>query len=364
MAWDPRPSSKCSRRNWARHYIPAIPTDFAADLAVALALADAADALTMPRFRARDLHVETKPDLTPVSEADRSVEAALRERLAKDRPDDGVLGEELGEAGAGAARRWIVDPIDGTMSYVRGVPVWATLIALEADGEMSVGVVSAPALGRRWWGAKGLGAFADGEAIQVSEIHALEDAHVCAPNERYFESGNRPRPTGLVDGWRTITRRAWRLVGFADFWGHMLVAEGAIDVIVSGHDPQSADTKRLPFAEAAFGAVDVVAHPVGDPLRELLSRQPARGFEREVGEERAGAVEAGQLAASGVLLAAPDAPAPPAEAAAAAKVTATASINGADVVYGKRSAREGVDLVFRVDDLAAGYHRTKIAPAG
>lgn len=186
----------------------------------------------MPRFRARDLHVETKPDLTPVSEADRAVEAALRERLAADRPDDGVLGEEMGESGEGASRRWIVDPIDGTMSYVRGVPAWATLLALESAGEMVVGVVSAPALGRRWWAAKGSGAFADGDPIQVSDVRALEDAHVCAPNERYFESGTRPRRPGLDAGWREIARRCWRPVGFADFWGHMLVAEGAADAMI------------------------------------------------------------------------------------------------------------------------------------
>jgi histidinol-phosphatase len=186
----------------------------------------------MPRFRAHDLHVETKPDLTPVSEADRAVETALRERLAADRSDDGVLGEEMGEIGTGSPRRWIVDPIDGTMSYVRGVPAWATLLALEADGVLVLGVVSAPALNRRWWGAKGLGAFADGDPIRVSEVHALEDAHVIAPNERYFESGNRARAPGLADGWRAIARKAWRPVGFADFWGHMLVAEGAADVMV------------------------------------------------------------------------------------------------------------------------------------
>jgi len=180
----------------------------------------------MPRFRARDLHVETKPDLTPVSEEDRAVEAALRERLAADRPDDGVLGEEMGESGEGASRRWIVDPIDGTMSYVRGVPAWATLLALEVDSEMVIGVVSAPALGRRWWAAKGSGAFADGEQIHVSDIRSLEDAHVVAPNERYFEK------RGLDAGWRTIARKCWRPVGFADFWGHMLVAEGAADAMI------------------------------------------------------------------------------------------------------------------------------------
>lgn len=159
------------------------------------------------------------------------MEDTIRSRLAHDRAGDAVLGEERGESGEGP-RRWIVDPIDGTMSYVRGVPAWATLLALEVDGEVVVGVVSAPALGRRWWAARGSGAFADGDRIRVSEVHRIEDAQVCAPNERYFESGNRPRLPGLADGWRSIARRAWRSVGFADFWGHMLVAEGAVDVMI------------------------------------------------------------------------------------------------------------------------------------
>ncbi|MEX0664539.1 MAG: histidinol-phosphatase [Acidimicrobiia bacterium] len=203
-----------------------MPPDLESDLALALALADAADAITMPRFRAHDLHVETKPDLTPVSEADRAVEQAIRERLAVDCPDDGILGEEMGESGAGAPRRWIIDPIDGTKSYVRGVPVWATLLALEVDGDLVVGVVSAPALGRRWWAARGQGAFADGDPIRVSKVHDLADAQVCAPNEREFEWRE------LDAAWREIARRCWRPVGFADFWGHMLVAEGAADAMI------------------------------------------------------------------------------------------------------------------------------------
>ena len=208
-----------------------IHADLRSDLELALELADAADVITTSRFRAHDLHVEQKPDLTPVSEADHAVEDAIRARLADERPSDAVLGEEQGHSGEGP-RRWIVDPIDGTMSYVRGVPAWATLLALEVDDEVVVGVVSAPALGRRWWAARGGGAFADGDPIRVSEVHVLEDAHVCAPNERYFESGNGARPAGLADGWRSIARRAWRPVGFADFWGHMLVAEGAVDVMI------------------------------------------------------------------------------------------------------------------------------------
>ena len=160
-----------------------------------------------------------------MSEADRAVEEALRQRLERERPHDAVVGEEYGVTGSGD-RRWIVDPIDGTKSYVRGVPAWATLLALEVGGETVVGVVSAPALGRRWWASRGGGAFADGEPIHVSDVEALGDAHVCAPNEREFER------VGLGDGYRAIARACWRPAGFADFWGHVLVAEGAVDVMV------------------------------------------------------------------------------------------------------------------------------------
>jgi histidinol-phosphatase len=205
--------------------LPIIDADLDDDLVLALALSDTADALTMRRFRAEDLRVETKPDQTPVSEADHAVETMLRDRLGSERPGDAILGEEFGLAGSGA-RRWIIDPIDGTMSFVRGVPAWATLLALEVDAQVVIGVVSAPALGRRWWARRGGGAFADGAAISVSGVHALEDAHVCAPAERYFDDA------GLGVPYRTLTRRCWRAAGFADFWGHVLVAEGAVDVMV------------------------------------------------------------------------------------------------------------------------------------
>jgi histidinol-phosphatase len=177
------------------------------DLAYALELADLADSLTLPRFRALDLRVDTKPDLTPVSDADRAVEEAIRARVAKDRDGEGVLGEEYGDDGTAA--RWIVDPIDGTRNYVRGVPVWGTLIALERDGELRVAVASAPALGRRWWASRGGGAFADGDPIQVSAIARLEDA---------VWSGV-PAP-----------RDVWHSRDLGDFWQHVLVAEGAVDV--------------------------------------------------------------------------------------------------------------------------------------
>jgi histidinol-phosphatase len=169
------------------------------DLALAHMLADTADAIAMPRFRARDLHVTAKPDLTPVTDADTAVEKALRATLARARPRDGFLGEEYGatEAAAGpSSRQWVVDPIDGTKNFVRGVPIWATLIALMEGGEPVVGLVSAPALGRRWWAAKSHGAY-----------------------------------IGRLDAMLDLLRRCWRQRAYGDFYGYMLVAEGAVDVM-------------------------------------------------------------------------------------------------------------------------------------
>ena len=197
----------------------------AADLALALELADLADALTLPRFRAADLVVETKPDLTPVTEADRAAEDALRERLAGVRPGDGVLGEERGETGHGP-RRWVLDPIDGTKNYARGIPVWATLVALEVDGEPVVGVVSAPALGARWWAARGHGAFRDGTPVRVSAVERVEDAHLAYDSVPDFEA------EGNADAFLALARRCWRSRGFGDFWSHVLVADGSIDVAI------------------------------------------------------------------------------------------------------------------------------------
>ncbi len=213
-----------------------------------MALSDAADALTMPRFRAADLRVDTKPDQTPVSEADHAVETMLRDRLGVERPDDAILGEEFGEAGSGS-RRWVIDPIDGTKSFVRGVPAWATLLALEVDAHAVVGVVSAPALGRRWWARKGGGAFADGTPISVSGVHTIEDTHLCAPAERYFDDA------GLGDEYRALARRCWRAAGFADFWGHVLVAEGAVDVMVEPILARWDIAALRPIVEEAGGRV-------------------------------------------------------------------------------------------------------------
>jgi histidinol-phosphatase len=187
-----------------------------ADLDFALALADEADALSLPRFRAVDLRVETKPDLTPVTDADRTVERALREPIARERPGETVLGEEEGDEGGDV--RWILDPIDGTKNFSRGIPVWASLIALERDGVVVCGVASAPALGHRWWAARGEGAYRDGERIGVSKIARLEEATVS-----FSRSGLRdPRTIELA-------LAAWHAQPFSDFWAHLLVAEGGVD---------------------------------------------------------------------------------------------------------------------------------------
>jgi histidinol-phosphatase len=193
-----------------------------ADLEFAHALADIADELSLARFRALDLKVETKADMTPVTEADRAIERALRERIASQRPGDAILGEEEGASGEGA-RRWILDPIDGTRNYSRGIPVFATLIALEHDFELVLGVVSAPALGRRWWAARGEGAFANGERIHVSGVGKIEDAVV---SYGWGEAGEKSG---------ALIRRAWHARSFGDFWQHVLVAEGSVDIAV---DPE------------------------------------------------------------------------------------------------------------------------------
>jgi histidinol-phosphatase len=185
------------------------------DLELALRLADTADAISLPLFRT-GLAVELKADATPVTEADRRVEAELRRLLAEERPEDALLGEEEGASGDGA-RRWILDPIDGTRNYTRGIPIWATLIALADGGVVQVGVVSAPALGRRWWAERGGGAFAGGRRIHVSGVDRIEDAVLTFALDR-------PLPA--------IAERAWHVRGIGDFWAHMLVAEGAVDAAV------------------------------------------------------------------------------------------------------------------------------------
>ncbi|UUV35265.1 histidinol-phosphatase [Amycolatopsis roodepoortensis] len=197
------------------------------DLELATRLADAADAITTARFRALDLAVEHKPDRTPVTDADTAVEDAIRAILAADRPDDAVLGEERGGTAA-TGRAWVLDPIDGTKNFLRGVPVWATLIALVEDGTPVVGMISAPLLGRRWWAADGDGAWMSDSAgarrISVSKVASLEDAYLSTTDlNSWVEYHSREKYLDLVNA-------CWESRAFGDFWHHCLVAEGALDV--------------------------------------------------------------------------------------------------------------------------------------
>ena len=198
------------------------------DLRLAHVIADQVDALTMSRFTAADLVVQTKPDLTPVSDADRGAEEMIRNQLRRTRPRDAVLGEEFGSSGHGA-RQWVVDPIDGTKNFVRGVPVWATLIAL-LDGRRPVlGVVSAPALGRRWWAASGTGAWTGrslsrARRIAVSGVRTLPDASLSYASLRGWDD------IGRGGAFLDLVNTVWRSRAYGDFWSYMLVAEGAVDV--------------------------------------------------------------------------------------------------------------------------------------
>ena len=194
-----------------------------------LMLADRADTLTRARFGALNLRVDTKPDLTPETDADRAVESNLREALGRDRPGDSILGEEFGGTTTFSGRQWVIDPIDSTKNFVRGVPVWASLIALLEDGVPSVGVVSAPALQRRWWAARGQGAFAavDGappRRLSVSSVAQLGSASLS------FSSLSGWAQRGLRDRFIALTDAVWRVRAYGDFLSYCLVAEGAVDI--------------------------------------------------------------------------------------------------------------------------------------
>ena len=201
------------------------------DLELALRLADAADVITLDRFGALDLQVTSKPDLTPVTDADQGVERAIREVLAVERPDDAVLGEEFGVTGD-AVRRWVIDPIDGTKNFVRGVPVWSTLIALMDESGVAVGVISAPSLNRRWFAVRGGGSWAmstgqsadEARPIQVSKVGALSDASLGYSDFDGwgFHRGREPF-IALMDA-------VWRTRAYGDFWTYCMIAEGSLDV--------------------------------------------------------------------------------------------------------------------------------------
>ncbi len=202
--------------------------DYTDDLRLAHVLADDADSLTMARFKSLDLHVMSKPDLTPVTDADQAVEEGIRRTLSRVRSRDAITGEEQGSTGH-SQRRWVVDPIDGTKNFVRGVPVWATLISLVVDDEVVLGVVSAPALQRRWWASVGNGAWTGRSLLkaircQVSDVRRLEDASLS-----YSSLGGWDQ-RGRLDDVVSLMRRCWRTRAFGDFWSYMLLAEGAVDI--------------------------------------------------------------------------------------------------------------------------------------
>ncbi|GAB6857306.1 inositol monophosphatase family protein [Microbacterium xylanilyticum] len=202
--------------------------DFQSDLDLALRLADAADAQSLPRFDAADLNVSLKADRSHVTDADLATERAIRGILQAERPEDGILGEEFGTSGD-SRRQWIIDPIDGTANFLRGVPMWGTMISLAVDGVAQVGVVSMPALGRRWWAAPGLGAWASTDAepraIHVSDVATLEDASVS------FQSIAQWDEAGRLDALIALTRRVWRDRAYGDVFSYMMLAEGRIDMV-------------------------------------------------------------------------------------------------------------------------------------
>jgi histidinol-phosphatase len=235
-------------------------TSAAADeLTLAFELADRADAISSARFRAADLRIDTKPDDSPVTDADRHIEEMIRARLAALRPAHAVLGEEGGGSGD-AEWRWVIDPIDGTKNFARGVPVWATLISLQHEGEETCAVVSAPALRRRWWASRGGGAMCDGTWLHVSAVSRLADATISFTDVRDFAR------YGWQPGFDALAARCRITRGFGDFWSHMLVAEGAIDC---GIEPV--------INEWDISAARLIVREAGGRMSDFVGVDHARG---------------------------------------------------------------------------------------
>lgn len=243
------------------------------DLALALELADTADAISLARFTAQDLRVETKPDSTPVTDADRSVEQAIKALLTKKASNDAIIGEEFGSSGK-SERTWIIDPIDGTANFMRGVPVWATLIALVVNGKPVVGVVSAPALGKRWWAAPEVGAYSreingTERKLQVSAISDLEHSSLSYNSLQMWDRAGKLNQ--LID----LSRKIWRTRAFGDFWSYMLLAEGSLD-IVAEHDLKIYDIAALvPIVEQAGGQFSDLAGELTEQSSSVLATNGA-----------------------------------------------------------------------------------------
>jgi histidinol-phosphatase len=230
------------------------------DLRFAHVLADDADSQTTARYRAADLKVDLKADASPVSDADRATEEAIRRTLSRARPRDAIVGEEFGSEGY-SSRRWVIDPIDGTKNYVRGVPVWATLIALMVDDTVVAGVVSAPALNRRWWAARGTGAWtgrslASAKRCHVSDVSTLADASLSYSSLSGWEQ------RGLLRAFLDLTRACGRTRAYGDFWSYMLLADGAVDIATEPelalHDMAALD---VIVEEAGGRFTDLSGHP-------------------------------------------------------------------------------------------------------
>ncbi len=256
-------------------------SNFTADLALAQTMADAADQISLARFMALDLNVETKPDRSPVTDADRAVELALKAILAEHRKGDGIIGEEFGTSAGLAAsdgdasqapgkREWIIDPIDGTANYMRGVPVWASLIALAIDGKPVLSVISAPALGRRWWAAPEVGAFTrdvSGEVrgIRVSKIADVEHASFSYNNLQLWDS------EGYLEELVKLSRQVWRTRAYGDFLSYMFLAEGSLE-IVAEHDLKVYDIAALvPIVEQAGGRFTAIDGPLTQASSSVLA---------------------------------------------------------------------------------------------
>jgi len=231
------------------------------ELALALDLADLADAETLHRYEQRAFTIDRKADRSEVTEADREAETAIRRRVLADRPHHALFGEEHGLVGPPTSPwRWIVDPVDGTSNFVRAIPVWATLIALTHEAEVVVGVVSAPALGRRWWASRGGGAFVDGRPIHVSAVDSLDAAQVSVTFSAGWDE------LGLTSRLVELQQAAWRARGFGDFWQHMLVAEGRVEVAVEA---------EVNIWDVA--AVQVIVEEAGGRVTDLRGRRTIRG---------------------------------------------------------------------------------------
>ena len=238
--------------------------DLTDDVRLAHLMADDADSLSMSRFKALDLRVKAKPDSTPVTEADTAVEEAIRRTLARTRPRDAVHGEEFDDTGE-SPRRWIIDPIDGTKNYLRGVPVWATLIALEVEGRIVASVVSAPALGRRWWASEGGGAYTGRSILNATELRVSKVEQIADSSLSYSDIAEWV-DSGKGQGFIDLMRSSWRTRAYGDFWSYMLVAEGSVDV---------AAEPDLELYDMA--ALDIIVREAGGRFTNLSGEDGVKG---------------------------------------------------------------------------------------